>query len=158
MNFLYSLFSFLLPSLLFFFLIFSSLILLATLCLSAASFLSFPVAAFASLAMLVLVFSSGTIRTVITEGSLLGWDAEAEAPSQTWIDKIGVPVFQGLWWVIQLAKGFAPIDALSTGRSVPWTELARAVGQIVVLLSGLLAAAGIWAFHRRELATASPMQ
>ncbi len=138
--------------------IFCWMILLATLGLSTASFLSFPVAAFVSLAMLVLVFSSGTIRTVVTEGSLLGWDPEAEAPSQTWIDKLGVPVFRGIWWVVQLAKGFAPIDALSTGRSVSWTELARAVGQIVLLLSGLLAAAGLWGFHRRELATATPLQ
>ncbi|MCS7090079.1 MAG: ABC transporter permease [Verrucomicrobiota bacterium] len=134
------------------------IILLATLGLSMASFLSFPVAAFVSLAALVLVFGSGTIRTVVTEGTLLGWDPETEGPSQTWIDKIGVPVFKGIWWIIQLAKGFAPIDALSTGRSVGWTDLARAVGQIVGLLGGLLAAAGIWGFQRRELATATPIQ
>jgi hypothetical protein len=74
------------------------------------------------------------------------------------VDKLGVPVFKGIWWVIQLAKGFSPIDALSTGRSVSWWELARAVGQIVVFLGGLMAAGGIWAFHRRELATAAPLQ
>ncbi|NGO38009.1 hypothetical protein G4L39_01170 [Limisphaera ngatamarikiensis] len=134
------------------------MLLLATLGLSTASFLSFPVAAFVSLAALVLVFGSGTIRTVVTEGTLLGWDPEAEAYSQTWVDKLGVPVFKGIWWVIQLAKGFSPIDALSTGRSVSWWELARAVGQIVVFLGGLMAAGGIWAFHRRELATAAPLQ
>lgn len=134
------------------------IILLATLGLSAASFLSFPVAAFVSLAALILVFGSGTIRTVVTEGTLLGWDPEAEAPSQTWLDKLGVPLFKGIWWAIQLAKGFSPIDALSTGRSVSWGELARAVAQIVLLLSGLMAAGGIWAFHRRELATATPLQ
>ena len=57
---------------------------------------------------------------------------------------------------INLAKGFSPIDQLSAGRSITWLELFRAVVQIILVLGGILAALGIWAFTRRELATAQP--
>ena len=54
---------------------------------------------------------------------------------------------------VNLAQDFSPLDALSTGRSITWGELAKAIGQIVFLLGGLFAAAGIFFFNRRELAT-----
>jgi hypothetical protein len=56
--------------------------------------------------------------------------------------------------LINLAKNFSPIDALSTGRSVSWEELARAFGQIVLLLGTSIGLFGIIIFSRRELATA----
>ena len=56
--------------------------------------------------------------------------------------------------VINLAKDFSPIDSLSTGRSVTWSELGKAFGQIVLFLSGIIALFGIVVFTRRELATA----
>ena len=74
------------------------------------------------------------------------------------VDPVAVVVFRGLLGLINLAKDFSPIDALSTGRSISWTELARAVGQIVLVLGGLFAAFGIYAFGRRELATAQGTQ
>jgi hypothetical protein len=60
--------------------------------------------------------------------------------------------------VINLARGFSPVDSLSTGRSIPWWQLAQAFVQIVVLLGGLFAAFGIWTFSRRELAAAQGTQ
>ena len=54
--------------------------------------------------------------------------------------------------MINLAKEFSPVDALSTGRAISWTEMAQAFLQIVVLLGSPLAALGIYTFHRRELA------
>jgi hypothetical protein len=60
--------------------------------------------------------------------------------------------------VIQLAQEFSPVDNLSTGRSITWSRLGQAFAQIVLLLGGILAAAGIWLFHRRELATAQGNQ
>ena len=55
--------------------ILSWMALLAALGLAAASFLSFPVAAFVSLAMLVVVFSSSTMADAIHEGGILGYDS-----------------------------------------------------------------------------------
>jgi hypothetical protein len=60
--------------------------------------------------------------------------------------------------VINLVRRFSPIDSLSTGRSVSWGELGLAFFQICIVLSGILAAIGITAFTRRELATAQGNQ
>ncbi len=138
--------------------IFCWMALLATLGLAAASFLSFPVAAFFSLGVLTLVFSTGTLSTVIEEGSIFGWDSEANTYTSSPVDSVLVPTFKGLLTVINLAREFSPVDALSTGRAISWTEMAQAFLQIVVLLGSPLAALGIYTFHRRELATAQGTQ
>jgi hypothetical protein len=74
------------------------------------------------------------------------------------LDTVFIPVFRAVLDVINLAKDFSPIDSLSTGRSITWTELGKAIAQIVVLLGGILALFGIVAFTRRELATAQSNQ
>jgi hypothetical protein len=134
--------------------IFCWMALLATLGLAAASFLSFPVAAFLSLAVLTLALSSGTISNAVSEGTLMGYNAEAGGPGHSPVDYVAIPVFRAVLELINLAKNFSPIDSLSTGRSVSWGDLGRAFGQVVLLLSGVLALFGIYVFSRRELATA----
>ncbi len=131
------------------------LALLAAIGLSAASFLSFPVAAFVSLGVLVIGLSSGTVRQVVEEGGIAAINHETgRVDHPSLIDLVALPLFRGLLTVINLVHDFSPIDALSTGRSVSWGELARAVVQIIVLLGGAFAAIGIISFTRRELATA----
>jgi hypothetical protein len=135
--------------------IFCWLALLAALGLAAASFLSFPVAAFVSLSVLILGLSSGTLTSVVQEGTLLGVDHESGAAvASSILDKVMVPIFRAALKVINLVQGFSPIDSLSTGRSITWTHLGLAITQIVLLLGGILAAVGIITFTRRELATA----
>jgi hypothetical protein len=56
--------------------------------------------------------------------------------------------------IINLVQGFSPVDSLSSGRSITWGQLGLAFGQIVLLLGGMLAIAGMLIFTRRELATA----
>jgi hypothetical protein len=128
--------------------------LLATLGLAASSFLSFPVAAFVSLAVLLITLSSGTMAGAIAEGTIAGYNAEKGIKGSSPADHIVIPAFKAALAVINLAKDFSPIDSLSSGRSVSWTQLGRALVQIVGLLSGILAAGGIYVFTRRELATA----
>ncbi|HEV7927351.1 MAG TPA: hypothetical protein VGR14_18510, partial [Verrucomicrobiae bacterium] len=132
--------------------IFCWLILLSSIGLMAASFLSFPVAAFFSLAMLILAFSGSTLA------ENLGLDNPPPPPGaampQSLGDLITTPLVKGLLDVLNLAENFSPIDSLSTGRSIPWSELAAAFAQIVLLLSGIFVVAGIFFFSRRELATA----
>jgi hypothetical protein len=134
--------------------IFCWMALLATLGLAAASFLSFPVAAFLSLAVLTLALCSGTISKAVSEGTLMGYNSETGRTGHSPIDYIAIPVFRGVLELINLAKNFSPIDSLSTGRSISWGDLARAFGQIVVLLAGGIGLFGIIVFSRRELATA----
>ncbi len=134
--------------------IFCWMALLAALGLASASFLSFPVASFLSLGVLTLTLSSGTMATAVEEGTVVGWDAESSQPGHSVVDLVAIPVFRSVLKVINLAKDFSPIDALSTGRSITWAQLATAFGQIVVLLGGILGVFGITVFTRRELATA----
>ncbi len=134
--------------------IFCWMALLATLGLASASLLSFPVAAFLSLGVLTLTLSSGTMSNAVSEGTLMGYNAEQGIKGHSVVDLVAIPIFRGVLEVINLAKNFSPIDSLSTGRSVTWGELGRAFGQIVLLLGGGIGLIGILIFNRRELATA----
>jgi hypothetical protein len=130
------------------------LALMAALGLMAASFLSFPVAAFFSLTMLVIVFSSGTLADAIDSGSVAAGNEEAGVAGHSVLDVVLIPAFKGLLSVIRLVQNFSPVDALSTGRSITWTELGLAFTQIVLVIGGIFALMGIYFFSRRELATA----
>lgn len=132
--------------------------LLAAVGLAASSFLSFPVAAFCSLALLVVIFSSGTLTNAVQEGTIMNYNAETGARGYSPVDNVVIPAFRAILGVINLAEQFSPIDSLSTGRSIPWSQLGLAVAQIVLLLGGILAVFGIYVFTRRELATAQGTQ
>jgi len=134
--------------------IFCWLAFLATIGLAAASLLSFPVAAFASLAILMMGLCSSTVSAVVEQGTITGYDASAGGYGHSPVDLIFVPIFRGLLKVIQLVESFSPIDFLSSGRSITWGQLGLAVVQIILLLGGLFGAIGIILFTRRELATA----
>lgn len=132
--------------------------LLASIGLASSSFLSFPVASLVSVALLLLAFSSGTMSLVVDEGTVMGLGDSAQVVGGSVIDAVVVPVFSGLLGLIELARDFSPIDALSTGRNVSWATTGSAFLQIVVLLGGCFALAGIVLFGRRELATAQGNQ
>ena len=138
--------------------IFCWMALLAALGLAAASLLSFPVAAFFALAMMLVVFSSGTLAESVDSGSVAAGNAETGQSGHSVADVVLIPAFKGVLAVVNLAKNFSPIDALSSGRSITWGELGLAFAQIVLLLGGIFAAAGIIFFNRRELATAQGTQ
>jgi hypothetical protein len=134
--------------------IFCWMALLAALGLMAASFLTFPVAAFFSLAVVVMVLSSGTLAEAVDAGTVVGGNGETGVMGHSLLDMVLIPLFKAFLTVINLVKAFSPVDALSSGRSISWTELGTAFGQIVLLLGGIIGGIGILFFNRRELATA----
>jgi hypothetical protein len=134
--------------------IFCWLALLAAIGLAAASQLSFPVAAFASMAILLMGLSSGTLKTVVEQGTIVGFDPGIGGYGHSPLDLVFIPVFRGALKIIELVEGFSPIDLLSTGRSITWSMLGLAVVQIVLLLGGFFCVIGMFLFSRRELATA----
>jgi hypothetical protein len=136
------------------FVIFCWLALLSSIGLAAASFLSFPVAAFVSLAVLFIGLSSGTVSTVVEQGTITGYQAAKGGYGHSVVDYVIVPIFTLALKVINLVQGFSPIDSLSSGRSITWGQLGLAALQIIVVLGGFFCVAGIILFHRRELATA----
>jgi ABC-type transport system involved in multi-copper enzyme maturation permease subunit len=138
--------------------IFCWLALIAALGLMAASFLSFPVAAFFSLAMLTLVLSSGMLADAVDSGSVAAGNEETGQAGHSVLDVALIPAFKGLLQLIKLVQGYSPVEALSTGRSITWGELGMAFTQIILLIGGIFAVAGIFFFNRRELATAQGTQ
>jgi hypothetical protein len=138
--------------------IFCWMALLAALGLMAASFLTFPVAAFFSLAVLTIGLSSGTLHEVVESGTVMGGNGETGVMGHSVVDAMLIPLFKGCLMVIKLVENFSPIDSLSSGRSISWSELGTAFGQIVLLPGGIIAVIGILLFNRRELATAQGNQ
>lgn len=128
---------------------------LAALGLMSASFLSFNVAAFFALGILMIGISSGTLKQVVEEGGITGVNHETGyTDNPNIVDKIAVPAAKGTLAVLGMVKGFSPIDSLSSGRTIGWDDLSRAIFQIWIIMAGLLALIGITTFNRRELATA----
>jgi hypothetical protein len=138
--------------------IFCWMALLTTLGLMAASFLTFPVAAFFSLAMVVMLLSSHTLAEAVEAGTVVGGNSETGVMGSSPLDLVLIPMFKGFLAVIGLVQNFSPVDALSSGRAISWTELGRAFGQIVLLLGGITGIIGILLFNRRELAVAQGSQ
>jgi hypothetical protein len=134
--------------------IFCWLALLASIGLAAASFLSFPVAAFVSLTVLLIGLSGGIVSTVVEQGTITGYQSSKGGYGHSVVDYVVVPIFEVAQKVINLVQSFSPIDSLSSGRSIRWGQLGLAVLQIIVLLGGFFCVVGILLFTRRELATA----
>ncbi len=130
--------------------------LLAAIGLAGASYLSFPVAAFFSITVLICGLMSGTVANVVKDGTFGSTNHDTGVPEGVLgaVDFIMVPIFRGADALLTMVNSFSPIDSLSTGRSVTWTMLLQAVLQIWVLIGGFFAVVGIFAFTRRELATA----
>ena len=135
--------------------IFCWLALLAAIGLTTASFLSFPVAAFCTIGMLILGMSTGTLKQIVEENGIIQVDPNTGRVDQPGIiNQIAVPFAKTMLAALNLARGFSPIDNLSSGRAITWLELSQAFTQICLVLSGALALIGIAIFTRRELATA----
>ena len=138
--------------------IFCWLALLAALGLAAASFLTFPVAAFVSLAILVIGLSGRTLAEAVSAGTIAGGNSETGVMGHSVADAVVIPLFKGFLKVIGMVEDFSPINSLSSGRCISWSELGLAFGQIVLLPGGLIGFIGIFLFNRRELATAQGTQ
>lgn len=134
--------------------IFLWLMLLSAIGLAASSLLSFPVAAFFSMGVLIVGLSGGTLSSTIELGGTGKADHESGAVERGILDPILIPVFRVLLSVVQLVEKFSPIENLSDGRSITWGELGRATFQIGVIMSGFFGALGMGFLSRRELATA----
>jgi hypothetical protein len=128
---------------------------LAALGLMAASFLSFPIATFFTLAMLFIGFSNGTLSQIIEERGITGVNSNTgmtAAPSI--IDSVAVSAAEGLLYTINMVREFSPVDKLSTGRMITWWQVGRGVFQIVFVMGGLIGLLGVVILSQRELANA----
>ena len=121
----------------------------------AASFLSFPVAAFFSLALLFVGFCHGTLEQIVYEGGITGVDSSTgKTGSPSLADKAAVSAAQGMLFVINSISDSFPVDNLSDGRMITWRQTFQGILQIVMLGGGVFACSGMIIFTKRELATA----
>lgn len=134
--------------------IFLWLTLLAAIGLAASSLLSFPVASFFSMGVLIVGLSGGTMSSALEYGGTGEADHESGAVQEGILDPILMPLFKVLLKAINLVEDFSPIENLSEGRSITWGELGKAVFQIGILMNGFFGAIGVAILSRRELATA----
>jgi hypothetical protein len=71
--------------------------LLAALGLAASSYLSFPVAAFLCVSILVMGLSSGTLATVVEDKTIMGYDEEKGAKGRSVVDLVAVAFLKGVF-------------------------------------------------------------
>lgn len=131
------------------------LVLLGALGLFASSFLSFPVACFMTLGLILLFSSGNLIQEVVSENTL--GDAEQEGgPSQTirTIDKVMIPVFKLVGSALKNISPGSPIDLLTSGRAISTGILLSTIFKQVIIAGGILGIMGMLILTNRELAIA----
>ena len=121
--------------------------------LAAASKLNFNVAVFFTSSLVLIGMFDGTITTVTQNGTIWAFhDAQEITLFHRALDATLVPVISFLNLLLRSITDYAPIEALSMGRSVTWFQLGTAVTQCWFVLGGLLTVLAVFAFNRRELA------
>lgn len=128
--------------------------LAAAIGLAAASRLNFNVAAFFAMSLLVIGMFSGTISAVSELGTI--WISHDGDGTVTWFqrtsDTVIVPMIRFLGFLLGAVSNYSPIESLSLGRSVTWTQTATAFAQCWLAFGSILAGIAIHSFTRRELA------
>lgn len=116
------------------------LIFLAALGVSLSTWLSFPVAALCSL-------------TVFFAGLVNGFFLEAINSLGAFLGLVYQYTIKWVLYIIPRFDGpYSPTDYIVSGEVLPWLFLVRAALITLGLQMLLLLAAGIWIFHRREIA------
>ena len=73
--------------------------------------------------MMIVVMSGGTLSESVNSGSVAAGNEETGQAGHSVMDVVLIPAFKGIVAIISLVQNYSPIDALSTGRSIPWSEL-----------------------------------
>lgn len=133
--------------------IFCWLGLLAAVGLFSASFLQFNVAAFVSLALLVVGLSGGTLKSVVDQGGIIGLDHDTGAVKEfNVVNRVAVVVYGTAHKLLEQIVGFSPVTALSSGRAITWGELGRCIALVIGVGAGGLGLIGMLVLTRREIA------
>ena len=131
--------------------------LISAIGLMASSFLSFPVATFMSLGILLISASTGTLEQIIDEGGITGINHETgKKDESSMIDGAAIFFASGAVKITKSIWGYSPVDSLSNGRTITWATLFWAFFAIIVVMGGLIMALGAYMFHHKELALPNP--
>lgn len=126
---------------------------LAAVGLSAGALMTMPVAAFVSMALVLITQLTGYIAAMSTEESYF-WTSDADTPAMRAADAFFRVFFHAMNAVVAPLRAPDTLDMVATGRLVPWSLVGRLAATEVVLYCGVLALGCCWAFRRRELGAA----
>ncbi len=115
---------------------------------------SVPVAAFMSMAFVLLLQLSSYVESLARQAILVPWHG-GEAGGPNWVDALFRGFFQGLHFLLAPLAGPDALDAAATGLLVDGATLVRVLLVQVVAYGGALALFGTYVFNRRELALPS---
>ena len=131
--------------------------LISAIGLMASSFLSFPVATFMSLGILLISASTGTLEQIIDEGGISGINHETGKKDQSSAgDIVAITFSKAVLWITKSIWDYSPVDNLSSGRTITWNTLLTAFVWVVLIMGGLVMAVGAYMFQRKELALPNP--
>ena len=131
--------------------------LISAIGLMASSFLSFPVAAFMSIGILLISASTGTLEQIIEEEGIAGVNHETGRKDRsTMVDNLAINMAKVILSVTDLVWGYSPIENLSSGKTITWNSLLIAFVGIILIMAGIISAFGAFMFHRKELALPNP--
>ena len=128
--------------------------ILAALGLFAASFMSFPMAAFSCLGVLVMSFCTGLMEDVLEDETIMQTYTMGERDTSI-VDLYAIPAFKVITTLVSPMKDYSPVEDLATGRSVNWGETVRAYAFIWGISGWILGLTGAIVFNRRQLAITS---
>lgn len=125
---------------------------LAAMGLAAASFMSFSMAAFACMGLLIASFSTPLLKEVVKDSTIMQSHSHEGKRNTSLLDKFAIPSFQLLLTVMEPIKDYSPIESLSAGRSITWGQLSKAYFFVWGVCGGVMACFGMIVFHFKELA------
>jgi len=131
--------------------LFAWLGILAALGLFAAVFMSFPMAAFSCLAVLIASLCTGLMEEVLEDGTIMNTYTLGERDKSI-VDWYAIPAFKVMVTLVSPMKDYSPINSLAEGKSVTWGELTKAYSFIWGISGWLLGLFGAIIFSRRQLA------
>ena len=116
--------------------------------------MSFGMCAFACLGLLVAFPSMSLIEEVVDDGTIMQTYTEGKKDT-SYLDKLAVPVFKVMVSVVKPIIEYSPIEKLTEGRSITWSELIKAYGYIWGLSGLVLGVLGTLILSNRQLAITS---
>ncbi len=118
--------------------------------ITAGAFFSFPVAALASLYVVMLLHAGRIVAGMAERESILALN-EAAGPAWIFVDRALLLFYRGLYRILHPLEMMDPLEFLTRGRLIPWPDIGEAVIIRILLYGGMIALLGAWHLRRREL-------
>ncbi|NCC51797.1 MAG: ABC transporter permease [Spartobacteria bacterium] len=125
---------------------------LAAVGVTAGACFSTPVAAFASLWLVIMIGLGGVIEELSRTANFFNTSHIGAPPAPGFIDQALQVYFRGLYFIFGPFRSINTLEMLATNQLIEWGTLLRYSVYWLPLGCGVLALAGIWMLNHREMA------